>query len=91
MVNEMNTKAVSIIRYTVGIVKWTKDDLRKLGGKTRKLLTTYNTTPSIKTEDNVVLVEMVEEKSDISTQKRWRNVADNITYKKSRRLPSAMF
>ena len=35
----MNSRAVSIIRYSAGIVEWTKDELRKLDSKTRKLLT----------------------------------------------------
>ena len=39
MVNAMNSRAVSIIRYSAGIVEWTKDELRKLDCKTRKLLT----------------------------------------------------
>lgn len=39
VVNAMNSRAVSIIRYSAGIVEWTKDELRKLDGKTRKLLT----------------------------------------------------
>ena len=38
-VNAMNSRAVSIIRYSAGIVEWTKDELRKLDRKTRKLLT----------------------------------------------------
>ena len=39
VVNAMNSRAVSIIRYSAGIVEWTKDELRKLDRKTRKLLT----------------------------------------------------
>lgn len=39
VVNAINSRAVSIIRYSAGIVKWTKDDLKKLDRKTRKLLT----------------------------------------------------
>ena len=39
VVNAMNSRAVSIIRYSAGIVECTKDELRKLDRKTRRLLT----------------------------------------------------
>ena len=39
VVNAMNSRAVSIIRYSAGIVEWTKDELGKLDRKTWKLLT----------------------------------------------------
>jgi len=39
--NSYNSRAVSILRYTAGIVDWRKDELQ-LDCKTRKLLTTYN-------------------------------------------------
>ena len=35
----MTAKAVSIIRYGAGTIKWTKEELRKLDRKTRRLLT----------------------------------------------------
>ena len=37
-----NSRAVSIIRYGVGIINWTKEELRKMDRKTRKLLTIHN-------------------------------------------------
>ena len=39
VVNAMNSRAVSIIRYSAEIFEWTRDELRKLDRKTRKLLT----------------------------------------------------
>eukprot|EP00957_Ditylum_brightwellii_P011954 901524-Ditylum_brightwellii.AAC.1 len=33
--------ATPILRYTFGIMKWTRAELRKLDAKTRKLLTTH--------------------------------------------------
>jgi len=40
-VNAINSRAVSIIRYSAGIVKWNVDELKQLDRKTRKLLTMY--------------------------------------------------
>ena len=37
-----NSRVVSIIRYGVGIINWTKEELRKMDRKTRKLLTIHN-------------------------------------------------
>ena len=34
-----NSRAASIIRYGAGIINWTKEELRKMDRKTRKLLT----------------------------------------------------
>ena len=39
VVRAINARAVSIIHYGAGIVKWTKEELRKLDRKRRKLLT----------------------------------------------------
>ena len=39
MVSAINARTVSTIRYGAGIIKWTKEELRKLHKKTRKLLT----------------------------------------------------
>ena len=33
-----NVKAVAIIRYGAGIIKWTKEELRNIDRKTRKLM-----------------------------------------------------
>ena len=41
MITAINSRAVSIIRYTGGIIDWNTDELQKLDRKTRKLLTTY--------------------------------------------------
>ena len=35
----VNSRAVSLIRYSAGILKWTKDELRVMGTKTRKIMT----------------------------------------------------
>ena len=37
----INSRAVSLIRYGAGIIKWIKEELRALERKTRKLLTIY--------------------------------------------------
>ena len=39
VVSAINARAVSIIRYGAGIIKWTKEELRKLDWKTRKHFT----------------------------------------------------
>ena len=41
MVKAINTWAVPVIRYTAGVLKWTKEQMRELDRKTRKLLTMY--------------------------------------------------
>ena len=38
----INSRAVSIICYGAGIINWTKEELRNIDRKTRKLLTTQN-------------------------------------------------
>ena len=38
----INSRAISIIRYGAGIINWTKEELRNIDRKTRKLLTTQN-------------------------------------------------
>ena len=40
-IQAINSRAVSVIRYAAGIVKWTIDELRTIDTKTRKLLTIY--------------------------------------------------
>ena len=37
----INSRAVSIIRYGAGIIKWTKNELEEMDRKTRKLMTMY--------------------------------------------------
>ena len=32
-------RAVSLVRYSAGILKWTKDELKVVGRKTRKIMT----------------------------------------------------
>ena len=41
MVKAINTWAVPVIRYTAGIVEWSKSELQNLDRKTRKALTMY--------------------------------------------------
>ena len=38
VINAINTRAVAIIRYGAGIIKWTKEELRNVDRKTRKLM-----------------------------------------------------
>ena len=38
----VNSRAVFITRYGAGIINWTKEELRKMDRKTRKLLTIHN-------------------------------------------------
>ena len=38
VINAINTRAVAIIRYGAGIIKWTKEELRNIDRKTRKLM-----------------------------------------------------
>ena len=40
-ITAINSRAVSIIRYSAGIIKWTKEEIRAIDTKTRKLLTIY--------------------------------------------------
>ena len=41
-INAINSRAVSIIRYSAGIVTWRVNELQDLDRKTRKLLTMYS-------------------------------------------------
>ena len=38
VINAINTRAAAIIRYGAGIIKWTKEELRNIDRKTRKLM-----------------------------------------------------
>ena len=40
-IESINSWAVATVRYSAGIVSWTKEDLREMDRKTRKLLTVY--------------------------------------------------
>ena len=40
-VSAINSKAVSLVRYGAAIIRWSKDELRALDRKTKKLLTFY--------------------------------------------------
>ena len=42
IIRVINSRAVSIICYGAGIINWTKEELRNIDRKTRKLLTTQN-------------------------------------------------
>lgn len=41
LINAINTWAVSVVRYSAGIVNWTKDEIDMLDRKTRKTLTMH--------------------------------------------------
>ena len=40
-VSALNTWAVSLVRYSAGIIKWRKEDLQVMDRKTRKLMTIH--------------------------------------------------
>ena len=40
-ITAINERVVSFVRYSVGILKWTKDKLQNMDRKTRKLLNIY--------------------------------------------------
>ena len=39
LVKGINTWAIGVVRYSAGVLDWTKDDLRQMDPKTRKMLT----------------------------------------------------
>ncbi|XP_063599498.1 uncharacterized protein LOC134775819 [Penaeus indicus] len=39
IITAINSRAVAVVRYSAGIVKWTKEEMRKMDRKTRKFLT----------------------------------------------------
>ena len=41
IIEAINSRAVSVIRYGAGIIEWTKEELQGIDRKTRKLLTIY--------------------------------------------------
>ena len=41
IISAIDSRAVSIVRYGAGIIKWTKNELEELDRKTRKLMTMY--------------------------------------------------
>ena len=41
IISAINSRAVSIVRYGAGIIKWTKNELEELDRKTRTLMTMY--------------------------------------------------
>ena len=38
-IRALNSRAVSLVRYSAGILKWTKDKLKAIDRKTRKIMT----------------------------------------------------
>ena len=42
IVNAINCRAISIIRYSAGIIKWNLSEIKELDRKTRELLTMHN-------------------------------------------------
>ena len=38
-IRAINSRAVSLVRYSAGILKWTKDELKAMDRKTRKIMT----------------------------------------------------
>ena len=41
VISAINSRAVAVVRYGAGIIKWTKLELEELDRKTRKLMTIY--------------------------------------------------
>ena len=41
IISAINSRAVSIVKYGAGIIKWTKNELEELDRKTRKLMSMY--------------------------------------------------
>ncbi|CAB3979773.1 Hypothetical predicted protein [Paramuricea clavata] len=41
IIKAINARAVSIIRYGAGLIEWTKEELKEMDRKTRKILTIY--------------------------------------------------
>nr|XP_027229447.1 uncharacterized protein LOC113821177 [Penaeus vannamei] len=41
IISAINSRAVSVVRYGTGIIKWTKNELEEMDRKTRKLMTMY--------------------------------------------------
>ena len=41
IISAINSRAVLIVRYGAGIIKWTKNELEELNRKTRKLMSMY--------------------------------------------------
>ena len=39
LVKGINTWTIGVVRYSAGVLDWTKDDLRQMDSKTRKMLT----------------------------------------------------
>jgi len=39
MIGAINTRAVSLVHYSAGIINWRKDDLEAMDKKTRKMMT----------------------------------------------------
>ena len=39
LVKGINTWAIGVVRYSAGVLDWTKEDLRQMDVKTRKMLT----------------------------------------------------
>jgi len=42
MIGAINTWAVSLVRYSAGIINWRKDELEAMVRKTKKMMTIYN-------------------------------------------------
>ena len=45
-IRAINSRAVSLVRYSAGILKWTKDELKSMDRKTLKIMTMNNVTPT---------------------------------------------
>jgi hypothetical protein len=41
IIKAINSRAISIIRYGAGLIEWTKEELKEMDRKTRKILTIY--------------------------------------------------
>ena len=55
MISSVNGWAVSVVRYTAGILEWSKKELKKMDSKTRKILTMNGTFSSRSSRDRLYM------------------------------------
>ena len=51
----LNTWAVSVVRYSTGIVKWSKNEMKEMDRKTRKIMCMYRALHSRADVDRICL------------------------------------
>ena len=64
IIKAINARAVSVIRYSAGIIDWTKEELQIMNRKTRKLLTIYRLAAFTSTCRQVILEKIGGRKRD---------------------------